>query len=50
MMRFDFMEEFGSFLDNNVPTQFDWVSALPVYQHLYNTTHHKSLGISYLLL
>ena len=43
-MKFDILEEFGSFLDKNVQWKFDWVTALPVYQHLYNSTYHKSLG------
>ena len=43
-MKFDILEEFGSFLDKNVQGKFDWVTALPVYQHLYNSTYHKSLG------
>ena len=45
-MKFDLVEEFGAFLDNNVKGKFDWVTSLPVYQDLYNTTHHKSLGNS----
>ena len=46
-MKFDVLKEFGDFLDNNVEGEFDWVTALPVYQHLYNTTLHKSLGESW---
>ena len=41
-MKFDVLDEFGSFLHKN--ESFNWVTALPVYQHLYNTTYHKSLG------
>ena len=43
-MKFDMLKEFGSFLEKQVQDKFNWVTALPVYQHLYNTTHHKSLG------
>ena len=43
-MKFDILKEFDSFLVKNVQDKFDWVTALPVYQHLYNTTYHKSLG------
>ena len=49
-MMFDMLKEFDSFLEKHVQDNFDWVTALPVYQHIYNTTHHKSLGKQYLLL
>ena len=44
-MKFDLLNVFGSFLDSNVQETLDWVTGLPVYQDLYNTTYHKSLGI-----
>ena len=44
LMTFDMLKEFDSFLKQNVQEKFDWVTALPVYQHIYNTTYHKSLG------
>ena len=43
-MKFDVLEGFSDFLDKNVKGRFDWVTALPVYQHLYNSTFHKCLG------
>ena len=43
-MNFDILKDFGFFLDKNVRGDFDWVTALPVYQHIYNTTHHRTLG------
>lgn len=49
-MMFDMLKEFDSFLEKHVQDNFDWVTALPVYQHIYNTTHHKSLGKQYHLL
>ena len=43
-MTFDMLKEFDSSLKQNVQEKFDWDTALPVYQHIYNTTYHKSLG------
>ena len=43
-MKFDILKQFGSFLDKNVRGDFDWVTALLVYKHVYNTTHHRSQG------
>ena len=43
-MKFDVLEGFSDFLDKNVKGRFDWVTALPVNQHLYNSTFHKCLG------
>ena len=34
-MTFDMLKEFDSFLKQNVQEKFDWVTALPVYQHIY---------------
>ena len=31
-MTFDMLKEFDSFLKQNVQEEFDWVTALPVYQ------------------
>ena len=41
-MKFDALTEYGAFLDQHEGC--DWVAGLPVYQHLYNTTHHTSIG------
>ena len=43
-MKFDVLEGFSDFLAKNMKGRFDWVTALPVYQHLYNSTFHKPLG------
>ena len=43
-MKFDILEKFNTFVKAKTEEGFDWVTALPVYQHIYNTTHHKSLG------
>ena len=41
-MTFDMLKEFDSFLKQNVQEKFDWVTALPVYQHIY-IQHYVSL-------
>ena len=33
-------------MSNKLKDEFDWVSSLPVYQHIYNTTVHLALGIA----
>ena len=38
-MKFDILKEFDLFLHKN-----ESFTAFPVYQHLYNTAYHKSLG------
>ena len=43
-MKFDALTEYGTFLDKHEGC--DWVAGLPVYQHLYNTTHHTSIDIN----
>ena len=43
-MTFDMLKEFVSFLKQNVHEKFNWDTALPVYQHIYSTMYHKSLG------
>ena len=45
-LKYDILQDISSFLDNTVKVEFDWVTALPVYQHAYNTTYHKALGTS----
>ena len=39
-----FFQGFDDFMERTVKGDFDWITALPVYQHLYNTTLHTSLG------
>ena len=41
-MMYDVIDKFEDF--NVAHREFDWVLNLPVYQHLHNTTSHKSLG------
>ena len=41
---YDLMDGFEQFMSNQVRKNFDWVTALPVYQHIYNTTVHSALG------
>jgi transposase InsO family protein len=41
-MKFDALTGYEAFLDQHEGC--DWVAGLPVYQHLYNTTHHTSIG------
>ena len=43
-MKFDTIKKLGEFLDKNTKGKVNWVTALPVYQHIYNTTKHKCLG------
>ena len=38
-MMFDMLKEFDSFLEKHVQDNFDWVTALSVYQYIYNTIH-----------
>ena len=33
-MKFDFMTDMDDFMKNTSETELDWVTALPVYQHL----------------
>ena len=40
-MKYDVLKDYGEFLEKG---KLDWVTALPVYQHIYNTTKHKCLG------
>ena len=49
-MKFDVMGDMDDFMKNNSETELDWVTALPVYQHLYNSTAQKSIGMIYLML
>ena len=30
--------------NHNKSQEHDWVTALPIYQHVYNSTIHKSIG------
>ena len=39
-----FSKGFDDFMERTVTGDFDWVTALLVYQHFYNTTLHTSLG------
>ena len=41
---FDVIGDIKTFMENPVQTDFDWALRLPTYQHLYNTTTHKSIG------
>ena len=41
---YDLLDGFEEFMTNRVKERFDWVTALPIYQHLYNTTFHSALG------
>ena len=40
-MKFDVLKDLSDFIESS---ELDWVTALPAYQHLYNTTYHKSIG------
>ena len=40
-MKFDVLKDLSDFIENS---ELDWVTSLPAYQHLYNTTYHKSIG------
>ena len=31
-------------MKNSVQSEFSWAANLPIYQHIYNTTSHKSIG------
>ena len=43
-LKYDLMDGFEHFMSNQVKENFDWVTALPVYQHIYNTTVHPAIG------
>ena len=43
-MAYDVIGGFDDFMNNQPKDTFDWVTGLPIYQHLYNTTIHTSLG------
>ena len=44
-LKFDIIGEIDDFMKNhNKSKEHDWVTALPIYQHLYNSTIHKSVG------
>lgn len=41
---YDLLGSFEQFMNNQVQKEFDWVAALPFYQHMYNTSVHSALG------
>lgn len=43
-MFFDVIGDLEDFMKNSLKTGFDWVVNLPAYQHVYNTTVHRSIG------
>ena len=47
---YDVMGGFNDFINNQLKQNFDWVTALPMYQHLYNTTVHSALGTNSVII
>jgi hypothetical protein len=43
-LAYDVLGGFDEFMNNKTKLNFDWMTALPIYQHLYNTTVHSALG------
>ena len=39
-----FFDVIGDLEDFSLKTGYDWAVHLPAYQHIYNTTVHRSIG------
>ena len=47
LVAYDLLGGLEDFMSNRLKDKFDWVTSLPMYQHIDNTTVHSALGMGY---
>ena len=43
-LKINVVGDYQSYMKNSIESKLAWATNLPIYQHVYNTTSHKSIG------